>query len=497
MKRKTAPIVMSLFIILCFPAPSIQASGGGAGFEKNTAVIVKTVGEEVALVLTARDRNGNVIRGWNTNGVDIILTARGSAANTDANPLTVAEIHDANHQALPSTGPDTWTLPKEKFIDGVCALFFMTTGADSMITIEATPGAPFGNNISEPMTFVPAAVENLLVELIPHKQPDTVFVMRRYELLVTPRDRYGNPNPDEEVPASFTARYPGEFTNTGQGSAGIFEGISFIKGTVNYFLSSTTARPDQEIIVFKADDPGVRGSTGIFSIRDHPPHPFRLIKPVDGDNMRMDYASQVFEFSWEKPLPPDPFTNVRIGGDYFTDSVTYKVVFSNMEGSPILSFASNDAGKENRLTMTAAQLLGMRYVAGVPGNYHDGDFLWHVEATDGLYVTRSSEQWKVNIYIEFLDVSILPVPAEFTLDQIYPNPFTSSTSISFSLEATSRVTIRILDMFGREVATLAGEKYEKGAHVIPFNARNLVPGFYICRLEVGKRSAFRKMVLVR
>ncbi len=188
--------------------------------------------------------------------------------------------------------------------------------------------------------------------------------------------------------------------------------------------------------------------------------------------------------------------NVKIGEEYFTDSVTYKVVFSNPEGSPIVSFASNDAGRENRLTMTADQLTGMRYIAGYYRvNY--SKFLWHVEATNGLYVTRSSEQWKVNIYLPINNVPILPVLVKFTLDQVYPNPFASSTNISFSLEAPSNVTIRILDMFGREVATLTGRKYENGAHTIRFNTQNLDPGLYICRLEVGKKSAFRKMVLVR
>ncbi len=53
MKRNVVSIIMFPVIVLCFPVPSISASGGGACFEENTAVIVKTVGEEVALILTA------------------------------------------------------------------------------------------------------------------------------------------------------------------------------------------------------------------------------------------------------------------------------------------------------------------------------------------------------------------------------------------------------------------------------------------------------------
>ncbi|GEM_PF-4189067 len=485
-------VVLALSPILVF------ATGGGISFDSQTMVITKVVGEEVELTLTARDKNSNIIRGWNTVGTDITLTVKGSTAENDNNPKTVTKIFDINHNLLTSTGPDTWILPRDVFVDGVTKIYFTSTKTDTMITIEAVPGAPSGKNVSEPMTFIAGAVQNFLMEVIPHLAPKTVYVLRKYEIRVTPRDEYDNVNADEEVITKFSARFPGEYTDRGLGSANIFAGNHFIKGTVTFFLISTMVRTDQEIIAYKSSDPNVRGTTGQYIIAEHAPYAFSLISPPDKDTIFIDYAAQQFDLTWEKKTPPDPFTNISVGGQILSDDVRYEVVFSTPFGSPFLNLASNASSTEAKLTLSGSQMVDLITKATGLSNSAQAEVLWHANATDGLFTTRSNEQWTLVIMKRGItDVPASETPLSFALEQNYPNPFNPATTIRFSISRSTYVTLKVYNLLGKEVAVLLSDVIDAGTHTIKFNASRLKSGLYIYKLTAGNKSAVRTMTLLK
>lgn len=75
------------------------------------------------------------------------------------------------------------------------------------------------------------------------------------------------------------------------------------------------------------------------------------------------------------------------------------------------------------------------------------------------------------------------VPSEITLYQNYPNPFSESTTIRFSLSRREMVRVRVYDLLGREVTTLIEKELSAGEHVVEYIQKNLTPGTYIYRLE--------------
>ena len=81
--------------------------------------------------------------------------------------------------------------------------------------------------------------------------------------------------------------------------------------------------------------------------------------------------------------------------------------------------------------------------------------------------------------------------------QNYPNPFNSTTQIEFTLPSTQRVTLRLYDVLGREVAVMMNEIQTAGQHRLTFDASGLPSGVYLCRLEAGEMMQTRKMVLVK
>jgi len=89
------------------------------------------------------------------------------------------------------------------------------------------------------------------------------------------------------------------------------------------------------------------------------------------------------------------------------------------------------------------------------------------------------------------------VPDYFALKQNYPNPFNPSTTISFSLEHTEHVTLKVYNIAGQEVATLLDGRSISGDHSVQFNADEFAAGTYLYSLTVGQQSSVKKMVLIK
>jgi len=69
---------------------------------------------------------------------------------------------------------------------------------------------------------------------------------------------------------------------------------------------------------------------------------------------------------------------------------------------------------------------------------------------------------------------------------IYPNPFKHQLSIEFELIKQELVTIKLLDMMGREVQQIiANENLPKGKHLVNITTDNLPLGLYFVKIQVG------------
>ena len=99
-------------------------------------------------------------------------------------------------------------------------------------------------------------------------------------------------------------------------------------------------------------------------------------------------------------------------------------------------------------------------------------------------------------YSNVVEVDVT-VPDVFALELNYPNPFNPSTRIDFSLAADSKVSLKVFDVLGQEVATLINSDLEAGSHNIDFKASNLNSGVYIYRLQAGSFVETKKMVLMK
>ncbi len=93
------------------------------------------------------------------------------------------------------------------------------------------------------------------------------------------------------------------------------------------------------------------------------------------------------------------------------------------------------------------------------------------------------------------------VPTSFTLRSNYPNPFNPSTIIPFEVPSATKVTLKVYDLLGREVAALVDGVVEPGYHTVTFDAQDLHSGIYIVVLRGSTNSnditVTKKIVLMK
>jgi len=77
---------------------------------------------------------------------------------------------------------------------------------------------------------------------------------------------------------------------------------------------------------------------------------------------------------------------------------------------------------------------------------------------------------------------------------IYPNPISSNVIISYNLKQSSHVTLKILDLSGKEMLTLVNELQKQGEQKVNYNSHGLKPGVYFCVLKTTEGIQTKKII---
>ncbi|MBC8489165.1 MAG: T9SS type A sorting domain-containing protein [Bacteroidetes bacterium] len=164
----------------------------------------------------------------------------------------------------------------------------------------------------------------------------------------------------------------------------------------------------------------------------------------------------------------------------------------------------------------------MCFAFGENGFYSDDFFNWtqldlggiqgevtaaHANSTDlflGFTTAEKSGKGNGGIYRKPLDQILVgiennsDISAGALLEQNYPNPFGESTKITYSLTNSGFVSLKVYDVFGKEIQTLANGFQTIGTYTIPFDASHLDGGIYFYSLKVGNNAIeTKRMILVR
>ena len=101
----------------------------------------------------------------------------------------------------------------------------------------------------------------------------------------------------------------------------------------------------------------------------------------------------------------------------------------------------------------------------------------------------------------FVTERVTVPPASLALYQNHPNPFNPATTIRYFLPFAGEVKLAVYDVSGRLITTLVDGTMPEGEHLAAWNGTagsgGASSGVYFYRLDYGKESITRKMVLLR
>lgn len=199
-----------------------------------------------------------------------------------------------------------------------------------------------------------------------------------------------------------------------------------------------------------------------------PPRPATLIAPRDNDEI----TNPAPTFTWSPAVDNDP-----------NDEPIYRLLLA-ADAAFTKDIRSLDVGSNTSATL--AEALAAPHT-----------FYWRVDAIDKDSLITQSPAASFTI-VTGTGIPLPPdLPETYTLEQNYPNPFTSHTTIRFGIPAPAHVILDVYDLTGRHFATIIQQEMSPGWHEAILDASAFPSGLYIYQLRAGHYTASRKMLLIR
>ena len=182
---------------------------------------------------------------------------------------------------------------------------------------------------------------------------------------------------------------------------------------------------------------------------------------------------------------------------------------------------SNDCGDENRPEIG----FGEWSFVSTPdeGEAEEDDAVRADNASDGIACDFNVTTFSPGATVEFIqglwsysfgnykllpesssDVGTVTVDAEdsaqasaFVLERAYPNPFSRTTKIAYEVGVAGRVSLKVYDVLGREVATLVDDELAPRRYEATLDGSGLASGVYLFRLTAGDLVRTGRVTLVK
>ncbi len=99
--------------------------------------------------------------------------------------------------------------------------------------------------------------------------------------------------------------------------------------------------------------------------------------------------------------------------------------------------------------------------------------------------------------ISIEDHNLLAGPKEFALGQNYPNPFSSNTTIKYSVPEPDNISIKVFDVIGREVFKKVERVTFGGTYEFSLDGNNLKGGIYYYQFKSTNYQMTKKCILLK
>ena len=204
-----------------------------------------------------------------------------------------------------------------------------------------------------------------------------------------------------------------------------------------------------------------------------------------------DFGPDTCIFVHPDSIDSDPGGKV----DFWTDSL--EVRYPSGDG---MQWVVYQAKRAYASTLDTGYVdVAVKMTAGTTtGKFNIGYFVSNaaLDFTDPTYYSVSLTN-AIEIGGTGVDNQATEKPTQFSLLQNYPNPFNAATIIAYDLPVAGMTTLKVYNLLGKEVASLANGYNDAGSHRVIFDGSSLKSGIYYYRIQSGNFVATKKFVLVK
>jgi hypothetical protein len=170
-------------------------------------------------------------------------------------------------------------------------------------------------------------------------------------------------------------------------------------------------------------------------------------------------------------------TSAKLNWDAVLGAIAYKVRYKIAGTSEWTNIQSNDNDKT------------------LHGLSASTEYVWQVKSICSMSPIVSSK-WSEKQFFTTGSLKLTTEEVSMAIGiEVYPNPFTSSTTISFSSQQDSHTTIALFDLAGRKLQTLLNENVAAGNHEVQLNRQSLAAGIYFLQLTINGEVVTKKLVV--
>ncbi len=172
-----------------------------------------------------------------------------------------------------------------------------------------------------------------------------------------------------------------------------------------------------------------------------------------------------------------------IGGENWIGGTTQNIVFKKNTFFPSVKLEYTTDGGSTWLQILQYPLSGLTF------------YPWKVPLVNSnLCKVRVSNWTNPGMSVTSMNNFTITTP---TGSVNYPNPFNPTTTIQFTLLVKDKVSLRVYNSLGQQVAELINGEMAEGMHEIKFDATSLPSGIYYYEINTGGNREIHKMMYLK
>ncbi|MEI6815566.1 MAG: choice-of-anchor V domain-containing protein [Bacteroidota bacterium] len=123
----------------------------------------------------------------------------------------------------------------------------------------------------------------------------------------------------------------------------------------------------------------------------------------------------------------------------------------------------------------------------------------YATATNAIFKFRNTNKFGNKLYLDDINITgvsgINEINTSITDFKVFPNPATDNISINYSLTQHENVSIKLYDIYGKQISTMLDKTQDQGTYAQQFEVKNLPAGLYLVYITAGQSTLTRKVMI--